>query len=75
MPSRSGAPPGRAQLSRDAYLAAIADPDSLATVPLLQRLATLPKPWQDDDYPRWESLEDVACIVGERRPDVVGECS
>jgi hypothetical protein len=31
-------------LGRDAYDAAIADPDSLATVPDVRRLASLPRP-------------------------------
>lgn len=44
-------------LGREAYEAAIADPDSLALVPEVRRLASRPRPWQDDDYPMWESLE------------------
>jgi hypothetical protein len=60
-------------LGRDAYFAAITDPDSLATVPEVHRLAILPKPWRDDDYPDWESLEYVACQVGEERPDIAGD--
>jgi hypothetical protein len=60
-------------LGRDAYRAAITDPDSLATVPQVRRLATLPRPWRDDDYPDWESLEYVACMVGDGRPDIAGD--
>jgi hypothetical protein len=60
-------------LGRDAYDAAIADPDSLALTPEVRRLATLPRPWQDDDFPEWESLEYVACEIGDRRPDIDGD--
>lgn len=60
-------------LGRNAYCAAIADPDSLGTVPEVHRLASLPKPWQDDDYPDWESLEYVACEVSEARSDIAGD--
>ena len=60
-------------LGRAAYEQAIADPDSLATVPAVQRLASLPRPWQDDDYPAWESLEFVACEVGDQRADIDGD--
>lgn len=38
--------------------------------PAVQRLALLPRPWQDDDYPTWESLEYVACEVGDQRADI-----
>jgi Protein of unknown function (DUF4240) len=57
-------------LGRHAYEAAIGDPDSLADVPEVVRLAPLPQPWRDEDYPHWESLEYVACIVGDHRPDI-----
>ncbi len=60
-------------LGRDAYDAAIANPDRLATVPAVRRLAFLPRPWQDDDYPMWESLEYVACAIGEQRADIDGD--
>jgi hypothetical protein len=60
-------------LGRDAYDAAIADPDSLAAVPEVQRLAALPRPWSDDDFPMWESLEYIACDIGERRADIDGD--
>ncbi|HEY0699994.1 MAG TPA: DUF4240 domain-containing protein [Micromonospora sp.] len=60
-------------LGRDVYAAAIADPDDLATVPEVRRLASLPTPWQDDDYPDWESLEYVACEIGEQRVDLDGD--
>jgi hypothetical protein len=60
-------------LGRTAYEQAIADPDSLATVPAVQRLASLPRPWPDDDYPMWESLEYVACEVGDQRADIDGD--
>jgi len=60
-------------LGRAAYDAAIADPDTLAAVPAVQRLASLPRPWQDQDYPLWESLEYVACEIGEQRADIDGD--
>ncbi|SNS64211.1 Protein of unknown function [Asanoa hainanensis] len=60
-------------LGRDAYDAAVADPDSLAAHPAVQRLAALPQPWADDDYPEWETLEYVAVNVGNERPDVDGD--
>jgi len=60
-------------LGRTAYERAIADPDSLATVPAVQRLASLPRPWRDDEYPTWESLEYVACQVGDQRADIDGD--
>ncbi|MEV6635831.1 DUF4240 domain-containing protein [Actinoplanes sp. NPDC051470] len=60
-------------LGRTAHERAIADPDSLATVPAVQRLASLPRPWQDDDHPTWESLEYVACEVGDQRADIDGD--
>jgi len=60
-------------LGRDAYDAAIADPDSLAGVSEVRRLAHLPRPWSDDDYPDWQSLEYVACVIGEQRPDINGD--
>jgi hypothetical protein len=60
-------------LGRAAYDAAIADPDSLAPVPAVRRLATLPRPWPDDAYPGWESLEYLACTIGDRRPDIDGD--
>ncbi|MET3425292.1 hypothetical protein BJ973_004504 [Actinoplanes tereljensis] len=58
---------------RTAYDQAIANPDSLAEVPAIQSLASIPQPWPDDDYPTWESLEYVACEVGEQRPDIDGD--
>jgi hypothetical protein len=60
-------------LGRGAYDAAIGDPDTLAAVPEVQRLASLPRPWQDEDYPDWGSLEGVACGVGEERADIDGD--
>jgi hypothetical protein len=60
-------------LGRTAYENAIADPDSLATLPAVQRLASLPRPWKDDDYPGWESLEYLACEVGDQRADIDGD--
>jgi hypothetical protein len=60
-------------LGRLTYEAAKDDPDSLAGVPEVRRLASLPRPWQDEDFPEWESLEYVACAVGERRPDIDGD--
>jgi hypothetical protein len=60
-------------LGRTAYDAAIADPNTLALASGVRRLATLPRPWQDDDFPDWESLEYVACEIGEQRPDIDGD--
>lgn len=60
-------------LGRAVYEQAIAEPDTLATVPAVQRLASLPRLWQDDDYPTWESLEYVACEVGDQRADIDGD--
>ena len=60
-------------LGREAYNAAIADPDSLATVPRVRELANRPRPWRDEDFPLWESLEYVACQVGEDRRDIEGD--
>ncbi|MEV6602441.1 DUF4240 domain-containing protein [Actinoplanes sp. NPDC051346] len=60
-------------LGRDAYDAAIADPDALALLSAVRRLAALPRPWQDNDFPDWESLEYVACEIGEQRPDIDGD--
>jgi hypothetical protein len=54
-------------LGRDAYEAAIADPDSLAAVPEVGRLAALRRPLPDDEYPEWESLEYRACKIGDQR--------
>ncbi|MFK3979056.1 DUF4240 domain-containing protein [Micromonospora sp. NPDC050397] len=60
-------------LGRDVYEAAIADPDSLATAPEVRRIAALPRPWPDDDYPSWESLEYVAWEIGNQRDDIDGD--
>jgi hypothetical protein len=60
-------------LGRAVYERAIADPDSLAAAPAVQRLAALPRPWSDDDFPAWESLEYVACEVGDQRADIDGD--
>jgi hypothetical protein len=61
-------------LGRTVYSAALADPDSLAAVPEVCRLAALPQSsWQDDDFPEWESLEYVACKVGDERDDIDGD--
>ncbi|MBM2614597.1 DUF4240 domain-containing protein [Actinoplanes sp. LDG1-06] len=62
-----------AGLGREAYEGAIAAPDSLAGHPEVRRLAALPRPWADEDYPMWESLEYVAVGVGEQRPDIGGD--
>ncbi len=60
-------------LGRNTHDAATTNPDSLAAVPEVGRLAALPRPWRDDDYPQWESLEYVACAVGEQRADIDGD--
>jgi hypothetical protein len=59
-------------LGRAAYERVVAKPDSLATVPAVQRLASLPQPWEDDDYPTSESLEYVACEVGDQPANIDG---
>ncbi|GAA4252400.1 DUF4240 domain-containing protein [Dactylosporangium darangshiense] len=61
-------------LGRAAYDAAIADPDSLAGVPAVQRLAGLAwDDWEDADFPEWETLEYVAVDIGEDREDVADD--
>lgn len=58
-------------LGRKVYEAATDDPDSLADVPEVQRLADPPGWWaDDDDWPEWEALEYVAVEAGERRDDI-----
>jgi hypothetical protein len=60
-------------LGRSAYDAAVVDPDSLAAAPEVRRLAALPRPWSDDDWPDWESLEYLACELGDQRADIDGD--
>jgi hypothetical protein len=61
-------------LGRETYTAAIADPDSLAGVPEVRRLAGVPQSaWQDEDWPNWEDLEYVACMIGDDRDDIDGD--
>lgn len=60
-------------LGQRAYENAIANPDSLAANPEVGRLASLPRPWQNEDYPDWESLEYVAVAVGQQRADIGGD--
>ncbi|MFC7484944.1 hypothetical protein ACFQX7_39715 [Luedemannella flava] len=36
-------------------------------------LASRPRPWADEDFPDWETLEYVALKVGEHRNDVEGD--
>ncbi|MEU9620815.1 DUF4240 domain-containing protein [Streptomyces sp. NPDC098085] len=48
-------------LGREAFGRAMADPDSLAAVPELRRLAGRPETtWSDGEWPEWESLDYVA---------------
>jgi hypothetical protein len=48
-------------LGRDMFERVVADPDALAEVPDVQRLAGRSvKEWQDDEWPEWESLNYVA---------------
>ncbi|MEV7432584.1 DUF4240 domain-containing protein [Streptomyces griseoviridis] len=49
-----------AGLGRDAFSRALADPDSLADVPEVQRLVGRPREMWNDDWPEWESLDYVA---------------
>ena len=46
---------------RDAYEAVAADPDALADVPAVRELAGRdPEEWTEQEWPDWESLDDVA---------------
>ncbi len=48
-------------LGREAYQRAAADPDSLAELPEVRRLAGRPMDsWADEEFPDWESLDYVA---------------
>jgi len=48
-------------LGRDAFRQAVADPDSLAAHPAVQRLAAVgPDQWSDHDDPSWEELDQAA---------------
>lgn len=48
-------------LGRDIFERVVADPDNLAELPEVQRLAERPMGgWADDEWPRWEALSYVA---------------
>ncbi|HEV7897714.1 MAG TPA: DUF4240 domain-containing protein [Planosporangium sp.] len=48
-------------LGRDAFEGVVADPDALADVPQVRRLAgRCVDSWSDDEWPEWESLDYVA---------------
>ncbi|MFC5747309.1 DUF4240 domain-containing protein [Actinomadura rugatobispora] len=54
-------------LGRDAFERVAADPDALAGLPEVRRLAGRPmKEWSDDEWPQWESLNYVALHAYER---------
>ncbi len=56
-------------LGRDIFERVVADPDNLAEVPEVQRLAERPMGgWADDEWPRWEALSYVAAGAAKRRP-------
>jgi hypothetical protein len=58
-------------LGREAFERVAADPDELAGVPQIQRLAGRPvEDWADAEWPDWESLDYVASEASER---VTGE--
>jgi hypothetical protein len=48
-------------LGRDVFERVAADPDALASLPAVRRLAGRPdRAWTDDEWPEWESLAYVA---------------
>lgn len=48
-------------LGRDTFEKVVVDPDALADVPEVRRLAGRPlKEWADEDFPEWEGLNYVA---------------
>lgn len=51
---------GRAGAGRDAFVRAVADPDSLADAPEVQRLVGCPRESWDDHWPAWEGPDYVA---------------
>jgi hypothetical protein len=54
-------------LGRDAFEQVAADPDALADVPQIRRLAGRPtSEWSDDEWPEWELLNYVALEAHER---------
>ena len=58
-------------LGRDTFEKVAADPDALADVPELRRLAGRPmKHWTDEEFPDWEGLNNVASEACEQ---VTGE--
>ncbi|MFJ8282263.1 DUF4240 domain-containing protein [Streptomyces griseoviridis] len=67
-----------AGLGRDAFsraLRALADPDSLADVPEVQRLVGRPREMWNDDWPEWESLDYVALEAYGSLTGVDDDCS
>ncbi|WP_329089556.1 MULTISPECIES: DUF4240 domain-containing protein [unclassified Streptosporangium] len=58
-------------LGHDTFELAVTDPDNLAEVPEVQRLAERPmREWADDGWPEWEALSYVAAGAYE---EVTGE--
>ncbi|MEU5726014.1 DUF4240 domain-containing protein [Micromonospora sp. NPDC047738] len=54
-------------LGREAYHRVVADPDALADLPQVRRLAGRPRgDWADDEWPDWECLDYVADEAYER---------
>lgn len=54
-------------LGRDTFERVAADPDELAGVPAVRALAGRPpRDWDDDEWPSWEELDDVADRAFER---------
>ncbi|MFJ1702691.1 DUF4240 domain-containing protein [Kitasatospora sp. NPDC088346] len=54
-------------LGRDAFRRAVTDPDSLADVPEVRRLAGRhPDTWTNDEWPEWEVLDYAAAEAYER---------
>ncbi|MFJ6199680.1 DUF4240 domain-containing protein [Micromonospora sp. NPDC092111] len=59
-------------LGRDAFARVAADPDALAEVPQVRRLAgRSPRDWAEDEWPDWEGLDYVADEAYERITGVV----
>ncbi|MFJ8629196.1 DUF4240 domain-containing protein [Streptomyces sp. NPDC093568] len=62
-------------LGRDAFSRALADPDSLADVPEVQRLRGRPREMWNDDWPEWESLDYVAMAAYGGLTGIDDDCS
>lgn len=61
-------------LGRDAFRRAVADPDSLADTPEVQRLMGRPRETWKDDWPEWECLDYVAREAYEVLTGADGDC-